>query len=83
MTAEPSRKVQSLRGSVCLDQSYLPFIGWLGVLDVQLVGAEFLVLCDLLARLLSGQRVVHLGVITAFLGVPFFLWLLARSKRVQ
>ena len=47
-----------------------------------LAGAEFLVLCDLIARLLTGQRVIHLGVITAFLGVPFFLWLLVRTKRV-
>ena len=46
------------------------------------LGAEFLVLCDLVARLFSGSRVVHLGVITAFLGVPFFLWLLARAKRL-
>jgi iron complex transport system permease protein len=48
-----------------------------------IVGAEFLVLCDLAGRLLSGERyVVHLGVITAFLGVPFFLWLLIRTKRL-
>ncbi|MEW6072862.1 MAG: iron ABC transporter permease [Planctomycetota bacterium] len=48
-----------------------------------IVGAEFLVLCDLVARMLSGERVVHLGVLTAFLGVPFFLALLARAKRLS
>lgn len=53
------------------------------LLPMSLVGgAEFLVLCDLAGRLLSGERVVHLGVITAFLGVPFFLFLLVRAKRL-
>lgn len=45
-----------------------------------IVGAEFLVLCDLIGRMLSGEKVIHLGIVTAFLGVPFFLWLLWRAK---
>jgi iron complex transport system permease protein len=42
-------------------------------------GALFLVLCDLVARLLSRTVEIHLGIVTAFLGVPFFLYLLHRN----
>lgn len=45
-------------------------------------GAAFLVFCDLLARLASRRSEVHLGILTAFLGVPYFLYLLSRSKRM-
>ncbi|MBI4221050.1 MAG: iron ABC transporter permease [Chloroflexi bacterium] len=44
-------------------------------------GAAFLVVCDLLARLASRRGEVHLGILTAFIGVPYFLYLLYRSKR--
>lgn len=46
-------------------------------------GAVFLVLCDLLARVLAisrGQE-ISVGVVTALLGAPFFLYLLLRSVR--
>jgi iron complex transport system permease protein len=42
-----------------------------------LYGAALLALADLLARLAGG---VPVGVITALVGAPFFLWLLARSR---
>lgn len=45
-------------------------------------GGAFLVLCDLLARMASQNQEVHLGILTAFLGVPFLLILIIRSKRV-
>ncbi len=45
-------------------------------------GAAFLVLCDLAARVLSREQELHLGILTAFLGVPFLLSLLIRSKRL-
>jgi iron complex transport system permease protein len=43
-----------------------------------LFGAAFLVGCDVLARTLLSPVEVPVGVITALLGGPFFLWLLVR-----
>ena len=45
-----------------------------------LLGAALLVMADLGARLAGG---IPVGVVTAFLGAPFFLWLLRRSRRVS
>jgi iron complex transport system permease protein len=42
------------------------------------VGASLLVLADLGARLLPGGG-IPVGVVTALMGAPFFLWLLRRS----
>lgn len=44
-----------------------------------LAGAAFLTLADLLARLALAPTEVPIGVVTAFVGVPFFLVLLRRS----
>ncbi|HEX6927135.1 MAG TPA: iron chelate uptake ABC transporter family permease subunit [Longimicrobiaceae bacterium] len=44
-----------------------------------LLGATFLVLTDTLARTVAAPVELPIGVITAFLGVPFFLWVLKRS----
>ncbi len=43
-------------------------------------GAAFLVTCDVAARTLMAPLELPVGVITAMLGGPFFLWLLARKK---
>ena len=43
-----------------------------------LLGASFLVVCDLGARTLMAPLEIPVGVITALLGGPFFLWLLVR-----
>jgi iron complex transport system permease protein len=43
-----------------------------------LFGAAFLVGCDLLARTLMAPIELPVGVITAIIGGPFFLWLLIR-----
>ena len=43
-----------------------------------LVGAAFLVACDVLARTLLAPVEVPVGIITAVIGGPFFLWLLVR-----
>ncbi len=45
-----------------------------------LFGAVFLVLCDLLARIIIAPAELPVGVITAILGGPFFIWLLHRSR---
>jgi iron complex transport system permease protein len=45
-----------------------------------LFGGTFLALCDTAARILLFPAELPVGVITAFLGAPFFLWLLVRLK---
>jgi len=44
-----------------------------------LFGAAFLVVCDLAARTLLAPIEIPVGVITALIGGPFFLWLLVRK----
>ncbi|WP_105968208.1 FecCD family ABC transporter permease [Streptomyces geranii] len=45
-----------------------------------LLGAIYLVLVDLLSRTLTRPNELPLGILTALLGAPFFLWLLRRNK---
>jgi iron complex transport system permease protein len=44
-------------------------------------GASFLILADTVARSLDGGREIPIGVVTAFVGAPFFLYLLRRYQR--
>jgi len=46
-----------------------------------LFGGAFLTLCDTLARTVIAPYEIPVGVITALLGGPFFLWLLLGTKR--
>ncbi len=46
-----------------------------------LVGAAFLVLVDLAARTVDQPSELPLTIVTAIVGVPFFLWLLRRHDR--
>lgn len=43
-----------------------------------LMGATFVVLADALARVAAAPMELPVGVVTAFVGVPFFIWLLRR-----
>jgi iron complex transport system permease protein len=43
-------------------------------------GATFLVLCDTLARTLLAPIELPVGIITAVIGGPFFLWMLMRGR---
>lgn len=45
-----------------------------------LAGAGFLMLADLVARTVIAQQELPLGIVTAFAGVPFFIYLLRRAK---
>jgi len=47
-----------------------------------LFGAGFLILADLLARTVLAPGEVPLGVVTAFLGAPFFLVVLRQARRL-
>ena len=53
---------------------------WLLPLSM-LVGAAFIVLADCLARTLIAPEEIRLGVITATIGAPFFLFLLLKNRR--
>ncbi|MDY6910804.1 MAG: iron ABC transporter permease [Chloroflexota bacterium] len=44
------------------------------------LGAIFLIWVDVLARVVVEPEELPVGIITAFLGAPFFLWLMRRSK---
>jgi iron complex transport system permease protein len=46
-----------------------------------LCGAIFLVWADLLARTALAPRELPVGIITAFVGAPFFIWLLHKKKK--
>jgi iron complex transport system permease protein len=47
-----------------------------------LFGGAFLVSCDLLARTVLAPSEIPIGVVTAFLGAPFFMVVLRTAKRV-
>ena len=45
-----------------------------------LFGATFTVLCDLAARTVMAPVELPVGIITALIGGPFFLWLLVQKS---
>ena len=57
-----------------------PHHQWLMPLSL-VVGAAFLVFADCLARALIAPEELRLGVLTALIGAPFFLFLLLRRRR--
>ncbi len=44
-------------------------------------GASYLIICDLLARTLPGEGEKPVGIVTAIIGAPLFIFLLWRSNR--
>jgi iron complex transport system permease protein len=48
-----------------------------------LLGSILVLLSDLVARTVLAPAEVPLGVVTAFAGAPFFLWLVARNARAE
>ncbi len=46
-----------------------------------IVGAGFLILADLVARTVANPSELPVGVVTAFCGAPFFLYLLRKGRR--
>jgi iron complex transport system permease protein len=45
-----------------------------------LLGAAFVALCDLVSRTALAPVEIPVGVITALLGGPFFIWMLSSRK---
>lgn len=48
-----------------------------------IVGATFLIAADLIARTIINPTEIPVGLITAFVGAPFFLYLLKRNRRIS
>lgn len=48
-----------------------------------LAGALFLSLADLLSRTVAAPTEIPLGILTAMVGAPFFLWLMRRKRALQ
>lgn len=48
-----------------------------------LLGGVFLVWVDVLARVVSSPSELPIGIFTAGIGAPFFLWLMRRANRVE
>lgn len=44
-------------------------------------GGAFLLLADVIARTVIAPRTLPVGIVTAMVGAPFFLWLLRRARR--
>ena len=61
-----------------LGESSLPLL-----LSSALGGAFFVTICDLFSRVLFSPFELPVGIILAFAGVPFFLWLLFKQKGVR
>jgi len=51
------------------------------IVPIFFYGGVFLVLCDVIARNLSTASDIPIGVITAFIGTPFFIYLIISLKR--
>ncbi len=45
-----------------------------------LAGGSFLILADILARIVLSPQELPVGIVTALAGAPFFLWVLRRTK---
>lgn len=45
-----------------------------------LMGALFILWCDVLSRVIAGNTEIPIGIITAFIGAPFFIWLVRKSN---
>jgi iron complex transport system permease protein len=48
---------------------------------VTLAGGVFLLICDTIARTILAPMEIPIGIITAFLGAPFFLYLAFKAKK--
>jgi len=51
------------------------------LMSAPLTGGIFLVWCDTLARVIISPAELPVGIVTAIVGGPFFIWLLIRHKR--
>ncbi|MBX9850988.1 MAG: iron ABC transporter permease, partial [Cytophagaceae bacterium] len=50
------------------------------ILLVTFAGGLFMLLCDLISRKIYAPSGIPIGVITSFLGIPFFVYLLSKKN---
>ena len=50
--------------------------------NAALLGASLLLVADVIARVIMAPAELPIGIITAVLGGPFFLWILLRQRGV-
>ncbi len=50
-------------------------------IPAMLAGADLLLAADCVVRLLPANGEIHIGVVTALIGVPFFVWLVLDKRR--
>ena len=50
------------------------------ILPMFFYGGVFLVLCDMISRNISSSSNIPIGVITSFLGAPFFIYLISKKR---
>lgn len=48
-------------------------------IPAMIAGADLLLAADIVARLIPATTEIHIGVVTALIGVPFFIWLVLRQ----
>ena len=65
---------------VCISGN-IGFVGLVVPPASLLGGAAFLILCDTAGRVLLPGHEIRVGIMTAFIGAPYFLWLLRRALR--
>jgi len=51
------------------------------IVPIFFYGGIFLVFCDFIARNLGGNSDIPIGVVTSFLGAPFFIYLIIKRKK--
>ena len=51
------------------------------MLTSALAGASLLLAADIAVRLIAPGRDLKLGVLTALIGAPFFVWLVVKTRR--
>jgi iron complex transport system permease protein len=81
--------IVSLAGTIGFIGLAVPHLGRLSIgadnrsliFAVPLLGATFCVLSDLASRLILAPAELPVGVVTAFIGVPVFIYFMARRKR--
>jgi iron complex transport system permease protein len=53
------------------------------IVPVFFYGGVFLVLCDLISRNLGTVSEIPIGVVTAFIGGPFFIYIILKRKKTN
>lgn len=43
-------------------------------------GANLLVLADIIGRVIAQPQEIEVGIVTAIIGAPFFIWIVRRQK---